>query len=297
MWKAVVGITLLLGIAVAALLVIDSGVLLIRGENVSFVSGEATIAGTLALPRSGSPPFPAAVIVHGSGPVARRDVKGYARRLVPEGLAVLIYDKRGVGKSTGSYSLIGVPESEEKLGQLADDVAAAADLLARRADIDRSRIGLIGGSQAGWIMPLAASRSDHVSFVVAVSGPAVTYGQEVHFSQLTGEDAGPYGDLSEQEIARRMAVFSGPHGYDPTPVLEALSAPSLWLLGGKDRSVPTELSVNNLERIMAIRPGVFDIRVFPNGNHDLRHSTTGRRLDYWTAIRAWLREQRIIGEH
>lgn len=283
------------GLAAAIVLVIHSGVLFIRGEEVLIRSGDVTLTATLALPRWERGPMPAAVIVHGSGPVHRRELRGYARRLVPRGMAVLMYDKRGVGDSGGTYGVVDVEESEAMLGLLADDAVSAVRFLMAREDIDASRIGLVGGSQAGWIMPLAASRASGLAFIVSISGPAVAFGEEIYYSQLTGDDPGPYRDLSDAEIQRRLAEFDGARGYDPAPVLEKLTVPSLWILGGRDRSVPTHTTVANLNRIMAGTPATFDVKVYPNGDHSLRHAATGKRIDYWPYILDWLRERGIAG--
>jgi len=288
-------ISLVLVLFVTTALVVQSGLPWIRSQDVLLHSGGVTLAATLALPRWKQGPFPAMVIVHGSGPTRRRDQRGYVRRLVPHGIAVLLYDKRGVGASGGTYGVVGVSDSEERIGRLADDAVAAASWLKGHAEIDPQRIGLLGGSQAGWIMPLAASRSEAVRFVVSISGPAVTVGQEIYYSRLTGSDPGTYVDLSDGEIQRRMAEFDGPHGYDPAPALEAMKVPSLWILGGQDRSVPTELTVRALQALKERRPGQFEFHVFPQGNHAIRDAHTGRSIDYWVPIHRWLQERHLVG--
>ncbi len=286
--------SLVLALLVTTALVVQSGMPWIRSQDVLLQSDGVTLAATLALPRWKQGPFPVVVIVHGSGPTRRRDQRGYVRRLVPHGIAVLLYDKRGVGASGGTYGVVDVGDSEERLGQLADDAVAAASWLKEHAEIDPQRIGLLGGSQAGWIMPLAASRSEAVRFVVSISGPAVTVGQEIHYSRLTGSDPGTHVDLSDEEIRRRMAEFEGPHGYDPAPALEAMNVPSLWILGGQDRSVPTELTVRKRQALKDRRPGQLEFHVFPQGNHAIREASTGRSIDYWVPIHKWLQERHIV---
>jgi len=287
-------ISVILALLVTAALVVQSGLPWIRSQEVQLQSDGITLAATLSLPRWQKGPFPAMVIVQGSGTVSGRNQKGYVRRLVPYGIAVLLYDKRGVGGSGGTYGKVSVADSEERLRQLADDAVAAASWLGEHPEIDRQRIGMLGGSQAGWIMPLAASRSEAVRFVVSISGPAVTVGQETHYSRLTGNDPGTYVDLSEEEIRRRMVEFDGPHGYDPASTLEAMNVPSLWILGGRDRSVPTELTVRKLQDIQERHPGRLEFHVFPEGNHSLREADTGRSIDYWAPIHEWLQEQNIV---
>lgn len=294
----------------------------IRTETVYFQSGNVTLAGTLALPRWHNGPYPAAVVVQGSGALSRWIYWGYAMHLVPQGMAVLIYDKRGVGESSGSqaqsatWSLEGIANCGEMFNVLAKDAVAGVTLLKARADIDPKRIGFLGISQAGWIMPLAASRNADVSFIVSISGPAVTCGMEDWYSQLTGEyravpevkGPAPFadGELSDEEIERRLDQYDGPQGYDPVPLLSTLKVPTLWVLGGRDRSVPTSRSVANLNRLIAAG-APFELRVYPGGDHLLirRDSsdpsfnmslklTLFRRIDYWPDVRRWLAEQGML---
>lgn len=130
-------------------------------EVVSFDAGEVVLAGTLILPK-GEGPHPAVVIVHGAE-FATRDIyrllgMHYARR----GVAVLIYDKRGTGESTGSFS-------EATFEDLAGDALAAVSLLKDHPSIDSGQIGLVGFSQGAWIVAMAAQQSDDIAFLVAVS--------------------------------------------------------------------------------------------------------------------------------
>lgn len=132
-------------------------------------SGDATLAGALYLPR-GKGPFPAVVLTHGSE-AGHRKLQGYIRwaeRLRDRGLAVLVFDKRGVGDSTGDY--VEAPD----LSVPAADVLAWVAKLAPRVDIRKDRIGVLGWSQGGWVGPLAASRSKDIAFVVSISGPGVS---------------------------------------------------------------------------------------------------------------------------
>jgi dienelactone hydrolase len=288
------GVTILaILLVVALLLLVQSGIPWVRSEHVILESGDVRLAATLSLPRWQEGPFPAAVIVHGSGATHRRDLRGYLRKLLPRGMAVLRYDKRGVGDSTGTYGTITVAESQEMLGLLAGDAVTAVNWLAQHPEIDATRLGLVGGSQAGWVMPLAASRTDAVRFVVCVSGPAVTYGEEIRFSRLTGDDPGFFQDLSEAEIERQMDAFEGPHGYDPAAALAAMTVPSLWILGARDRSVPTARIVNALRGLQERSPGLFDFHVFPQGDHGIRDADTGRRIDYWPRVYSWLTQRGV----
>lgn len=254
---------------------------------------EATLAATLEFPSTGRAPYPAIVIAHGSGRMTRQQSGFWSRRLLSMGLAVLTYDKRGVGQSTGTYSSVGTENSIEMLNVLADDALAGVAVLKKRADIDPKRIGLGGGSQAGWITPLAASKSRDVAFVIITSGPAVSVGEEIAYSRLAGEDPGSIQGLSDAEIDRRMAQFTGPHGYDPVPVLEKLETPSIWIEGEADRSVPMANTLATLERLQKAGRPIAVVRL-PGANHSLMNPATGERPDFWPRIESWLRERGVI---
>lgn len=292
--KVVFGIPLTIVFIILLFWLVKSDMFLIRSEHVRIAGDAVTLDAVLALPRWKGGPYPAAVIVHGSGRTTKKDLQGYARGLVPYGLAVLMFDKRGVGDSTGKYQQVEIADSELLLGQLADDVCASVTFLSTHTDIDTERIGLIGASQAGWIMPLASSRSDRVAFIVCISGAAVTYGQEMFYSQLTGDDPGPYKDLSPTEIERLYAAYDGPQGYDPAPALNSLRIPSLWIQGGRDRSVPTASSVANLKLLERNHPGLFTIRVYPNCDHGIRDADTGRQIDIGPEVLEWLRAKKFL---
>jgi uncharacterized protein len=136
-----------------------------RSQHVTFRNGDVVLAGTVLMPR-GRPPFPGIVLVHGDGPETRDGYRFLAEEFADRGIAALIYDKRGVGESGGRFPA--------RFDELAGDAAAAVRYLRGRGDIDDERVGLWGGSQGGWIAPLAASSPEaHVRFVVVKAGPAI----------------------------------------------------------------------------------------------------------------------------
>jgi len=148
----------------------------IRLETVTYPGDSATFVATLACPdRPGR--VPAVVLLHGSEP-GRRDGEPARRlreRLVPQGIAVLSFDKRGVGGSSGRYQ--EMPDLQEAAG----DGLAAVRFLVSRPEIDTTRIGVLGASQGGWVGPLMAALSPRIAFVVCVSGAGVTPGDQSRF--------------------------------------------------------------------------------------------------------------------
>lgn len=131
------------------------------------------LGGTLTLPRTGAAPFPAVVLVSGSGPQDRNEtVFGHrpflvlADDLTRRGIAVLRVDDRGVGQSTGSRT--GATSLD-----YAADVEACIAFLKSRKDIDRKRIGLVGHSEGGMIASIVAARSKDIAFVVLIAAPGI----------------------------------------------------------------------------------------------------------------------------
>jgi uncharacterized protein len=167
--------------------------LAVHEDPVSFVSKGFTLAGTLVLPE-GSGPHPAVILFHGSGPERRNLFM--ARWFAAHGFAALAYDKRGVGDSQGDFQAVPFMD-------LCDDGIAALQYLKSRKDIDPKRIGVWGQSQGGWLAPLAASRSSDVSFVIVVSGPAVSPGGQMLF--YYANDLRARG-LSEADVADVTAL-------------------------------------------------------------------------------------------
>jgi pimeloyl-ACP methyl ester carboxylesterase len=137
----------------------------IAREEVTFKNGDVTLAGTLLLPaaKAKGGKHPALVFTHGGGAQLREVYWGLGYLYAARGFAVLSYDKRGVGKSTGNWR-------EASFEDLADDAVAAAKFLQARTDIAANQIGFLGQSQGGWIAPLAASRFPDSAFAIALSG-------------------------------------------------------------------------------------------------------------------------------
>ena len=141
------------------------------------------LAGTLTLPKSGGR-VPAVVLIHGSGNHDRnlsvykhKVFKDLAEYLSSNRIAVLRYDKRGAGKSGGTF----IPYDLENFTQ---DGLSAIDFLSKRKDIDHDRIGAIGLSQGGTITPMMAAQSSLVKYIVMMGGVGVPAKEEILASQL-----------------------------------------------------------------------------------------------------------------
>jgi cephalosporin-C deacetylase-like acetyl esterase len=154
-----------------------------RTQSATFQNGEVRLAYTLDLP-PGAGPFPAIVTGHGSGRTRRQDLARFAAEWTRMGFAVLRFDKRGVGESTGKYVFVGTNDSPWVFPELARDIVAGARFLRTRPQIDPRRVGLAGWSQAGWVLPEAARALGDAAFLVLFSGPVCSVGQEMYYSDL-----------------------------------------------------------------------------------------------------------------
>jgi uncharacterized protein len=218
--------------------------LAVRQFEVRLPSSGATLAGTLTLP-PGTGPFAAAAIVHGSGDRPRGDFQPFVAFLAAHGVASLVYDKRGVGESGGTYP--GDRASDSTIDILATDAAAAARFLASQREVDATRVGLMGDSQGGWVIALAASREHAVRWSLLLVGPTVTVDESDGWGRLAGQGTtSPSGTFAEMEAQIRA---SGPGGFDPAPYVQTLTIPMFWIYGDDDRNVPTDLCVQRLQAI------------------------------------------------
>ena len=225
-------------------------------REVHFRCEGASLGGTIYLPTP-SGRHAAAVWVHGAGEAMRLTWGGQLLPgLVSAGVVVLSYDKRGVGESEGECC----PGDTGHFNLLTADAEGAVAVLRSLPEVDPARVGLIGGSQAGWIAPRAAVAS-HAAFLALASAPTVPERTANLYERLS---AGEEGSLSRQQIAARLRE-EGPQGYDPEPDIAAMTMPGLWEFGTKDDRTPFEESVSVLRPLQA-RGHDFTVLTFPAGH-------------------------------
>lgn len=292
-------------------------------EEREFQNGDVYLCGTLYLPVS-SKPVPAVIALH-SASSATRDLPLYQHLtdLLPAlGYAVLIYDRRGSGKSTGQ-------RSGTDFNTLADDGLAALRMLAADKRIDARKIGFWGLSQGGWLSVLAASRSRQVAFAISISAPLTTPDVQMIFAVsnilrvkgFSDEDINAAtrtrtyvdefmrgrGDRPTVEQVLADAVnkpwfrhsFISPTledpahsqwakeiALDPITTLNRVHCPILILFGADDPWVPVKISAELLSKMVSKKVNI-SYAVIAGANHEMATNIAPEKeLDpaYATAI-------------
>jgi len=281
------------------------------------------LSGTIVWPDSATQ-CPAVVLVGGSGPSDRHN-EGFfdllAESLVEAGVAVLRYDKRGVGGSSGTWPNATVDD-------LASDAAAALATLRSTPVVRATRVGVFGHSEGGWVALRLAAQAPELDYVILNSCPAVSFFEsEVFALTQAGVEEAAASALLEGVIgavrsggvpadARRIvtawedepwydavgdfvvddaawALLGAWHDYDPGADLERLHAPTLIVLGGRDDIVPVQASVRRFEATAAHVGRSQHVRVFADGGHRLQ-TDTGFADGYLAAISRWCRGDPLV---
>jgi uncharacterized protein len=185
-------------------------------HEITFGSDAVTLAGSLAMPDRRTP-SPGVVMVGGSGPSDRDNDTLFPpirRSLVAAGIAVLSYDKRGVGGSSGAWVDAG-------LDDLADDAVAALTFLRGWSGVEADAVGLFGHSEGGWVVLRAAAARDGVAFVVTNGCPGMTPAAQDRHALATAlatapatgpatapaTERGEGGEAAERDIDAELAIY------------------------------------------------------------------------------------------
>lgn len=241
-------------------------------ENVKFNSAGAILEGTVFKPRH---PYAAVVLVHGSGKETR--MLDVASLLARNGIAVFTYDKRGVGKSEGVYAGPEVGSNNidtANLNLLALDASSASTALLAHLPGNCGPLGLMGFSQAGWIIPIAAKLNHQVSFMILFSGPVVTTLEQLRFQFYTQGNRSFWETHTEAEAREHIRSDADRYQFaatDPCDALSSLSIRGLWLFGGRDIQIPVQLSIERLN-VLNGRGKHYNYQMFPELGHNTAFS-------------------------
>jgi pimeloyl-ACP methyl ester carboxylesterase len=278
----------------------------LQEKEVTFSNRGVLLSGTLILPETPGP-HPALVFLHGSGSALRNEYRLFAQVAADSGFASLIFDKRGCGKSNGSWI-------NSSLEDLTQDAAAGIKFLETRPEINSEAIGIYAISQSGWIACILPSITK-VDFMIVVTGGGATpyetemYGYEsewkyagltesqkedardllkLYFEYLrTGKDrekltaamdsAKTKSWYSSVQLDKILPTEENRHNwnwvatFDPLPYIRKMKMPILLLFGGKDFQTPTTLAIQRWkEGLEKAENKNFQVELFPEASHALR---------------------------
>lgn len=259
----------------------------ITRRDITFTSEGVLLVGTLFSPTD---PQAAIVLVHGSGQEKR--MNRFAERVAAHGITVLTYDKRGVGESGGIYAgpEVGTNNVDSaNLSLLAKDASAAVNKL---HELEKDLpVGLVGFSQAGWIIPMAATLNPLVDFMVLFSGPTITSLEQLRFQFHTNGDPNYWENHSEAEAREHIKNDSDRFQFtatDPKHSLNDLDIPGLWLYGAKDIQVPAQLCIEQLNQLKG-EEKPYDYRLYSNLGHNTANASDPTPVEHamlWIKQRA-----------
>ena len=205
-------------------------------------------------------------------------------------------DKRGIGQSRGLYP--GERAVPSTVDVLARDAQAEARYLATLPQVDRSRIGVLGDSQAGWIIALAAAREPLFRWAVPLAGPTATVDETDAWGTLAGKGQGPKSGSDAEMLAQVRAGGRG--GFDPVPSLRKLTIPVHWVFADDDRNVPTQLCI---ERLQPLQSGhdftwttihaTHTLLELPDGLNSSIPRSRGFGSTLFPSVGAWLAERKV----
>jgi pimeloyl-ACP methyl ester carboxylesterase len=286
----------------------------VRVTEIRYASaGGVMLSGAVWCPDD-STGLPGVVLIGGSGPTGRSN-GGYfdvlRDHLVAAGIAVLWYDRRGGGESSGSWASATVDE-------LAADAAAGVVVLRSQPTVDETAVGLFGHSEGGWVA-LRCAGLVRARWLIVNSCPAVSFFEaEVHALSVAGvdidqaqavfeqlRDAARVGAglatareiVSEQRdpVLNSVLIHADFHldesswaqlqawiGYDPSGDLDALTTPTLALYGDRDPLTPVERSVAALKA----HGSTLRVDTFPGADHRIQIAG-GLAPGYLEAITSW----------
>jgi len=260
-------------------------------EEIIFANKAVQLAGTLYKPET-STAYPALVVLHSANGGTRQFplYQHLVTHLPAIGIAVLLFDRRGSGRSSGDFEIAGFET-------LAEDGSAAVDYLCSRDDIDKQRIGLYGVSQGAWIAPHVVGLRSDIAFLILVSGCGVSPAKQMDYGAAYNLRQQGYPESTvAQAIALRNRVNAYYRGhisreivlaeldhaqcepwfeeayihpsqhlpedvtktkwwyefdYDPLPIWKQVRQPTLFLFAEDDRWVPVAESISKYKQATA----------------------------------------------
>jgi len=272
-------------------------------RDVKFSNGDVTLAGDMILP-AGPGRHPAVIFLHGSGAEGRWASRYLATKFAQQGFVALVYDKRGVGQSTGDWR-------QSSFEDLANDAVAGVRFLQLQPEVDPTSIGVYGHSQGGTIAPMVAAGEPTLGFVIAsaasgldpaeveiysvensIGVPELTDAERADAQRFVREivEVGYHGrdradlDAMAKEFGDRAWYFTPPPPGDPYWTLSRkvaafrpldqwrqVRAPVLLLFGSHDERVPPVRSADAIVgALKSVGNANATLKMFANADHAFR---------------------------
>jgi hypothetical protein len=296
-------------------------------RDIVFENAGTELSGTLYLP-DGKGPFPAIVMVHGSGDQGRFlwYYRSNAYGLLRSGIAVFLYDKRGCGESQGNQALAD-------LETLASDALAARAACLTEPAVDKAHVGLHGSSQGGWVCAAAYRLNHELPFIVMNKGPAApVFDQELHrveysmraedfpqpavdsaieytklyFESVLDKDKWPLvqgaqtalANAAWKDFVNRSSTYNDSDmvwwrmwNYDPAQYLANIKCPVICIFGADDPNVPPEKNVHLMDSLLNNAGCEHEIHVISGLAHSNATYQTllGGKWEWPTAFWVWSR--------
>ena len=243
----------------------------IQREHLFIPSGDVRLEADLLIPVGGNEKKGAVIFIVGSGPVPYQAYFGITQKYVqdvflPRDTAVLYVNKRGVGESEGNW------KHNDFQGR-ADDLYAAVQFLKEHEGIDPDRIGIIGHSQGGYVVPITASQHEDVAFFISLVGSTrIVWEQMEDDYENTFRCQGYEGDELQKKVESFMKwarfeanvgkflplgeadIQAGIMDYDPRTALQTVKSPGLMVFAENDPTVPVEVNLARFDEIFNGNP-------------------------------------------
>jgi pimeloyl-ACP methyl ester carboxylesterase len=296
----------------------------VETEEITFRGAGVRLSGFITCPDAADA-CPGVVLIGGSGASDRHNggfFDALRTHLASAGVAVLAYDKRGAGKSTGAWAAATVDD-------LAQDAAAAVAALQAHPRVAFGAVGVLGHSEGGWAALRLCARLGTPRHLVVNSCPAVSFAEsEVSALTTAGAEPGAAAVLLQQLTAAARAGCGYQQGqqiiaayqhepwypllsaggftldsttwaqltawgdHDPRDDLTRLKTPTLAIFGENDPLVPVRASVERYEQTAACAARYQQTLVFPGADHRLQ-VTSGFAPGYLTQLTTWCQDQGI----
>lgn len=287
-----------------------------------FTGAGVRLGGTMTVPAT-TGAFPGVVLVGGSGPSDRHNdglFDALRDHLTRTGIAVLCYDKRGAGASTGTWAPATVDE-------LAEDAAAAVATMRAHPRVAADAVGVLGHSEGGWVALRLGAQLEPVAHLILNSCPAVSFLESEVFTLVNaGVEHRVAADLYRQLSSAAHAGYTCQEGqrilaayqheswyaalhadgfslndttwaqlrawadYDPADDLARLKSPTLAIFGEDDPLVPVHASVTRHEQTAARAARCQQTVVFTGADHRLRTGTSFTP-GYLSLLSTWCHER------